>query len=119
MITTLTRNNVAAPIRGEADKTEIQRANRKYEYVRIARLLNEAASIENYMMLLKCFQDLDLEGDIAINKRITKWVINENKTVDLCPNIAKAIFEATSVDWGEGTEDKDYLLAVREWIKIG
>ena len=51
LITTFTRNNVAVSIRGEADETEIQKANMKYEFVRIARLLNEAASIENYMML--------------------------------------------------------------------
>ena len=51
--------------------------------------MNEAATIENYyMILLKCFQDLELEGNIAINKRITKWVVNDYKTVDLCPNIA-------------------------------
>ena len=92
MNTTFTRNNVAAPIRGEGDETEIKRENRKYQFVNVARLLNEEASIENYMMLLKCLQDLDLEGNIAIDKRITKWVVNEDKTVDLCPNIAKAIF---------------------------
>ena len=72
----------------------------KYEFVRMAKLLNEAASIENYMMLLKCFQDLDVEGDISIN-------------------IAKPIFEATSVEWVERSEDKDFSLAVREWIGIG
>ena len=83
----------------------------KYEFVRMAKLLNEAASIENYM-LLDCFQDLDLQGNLAIDKRITKWVVNEDKTVDLCPNIAKAILEATSVDWGKGAEDKYYSLAV-------
>ena len=42
-----------------------------------------------------------------------------DKTVDLCPNIAKAIVEATSVEWGEGAEDKDYSLALRDWIRIG
>ena len=68
LIITFTRNNVAVPIRREADETEIQRANRKYKFVRIAILLNKAASIENYMMLLKCFQDLNLEGNIAIDK---------------------------------------------------
>ena len=60
LITTFTRNNVAAPIQSDADETESRRANRKYEFGRIAKLLNEAASNDNYMMLLKCFQDLDI-----------------------------------------------------------
>ena len=45
--------------------------------------------------------------------------MNEDKTVDLCPNIAKDIFEAILVEWTGEAEDKDYALAVREWVEIG
>ena len=78
-------------------------STQKFRFVRIAKLLSEVPTVENKMLLLKCFQDLYQLGKNIIDKKLTKWPSNQT----------------TSVEWMTDVDDRDYAHAVREWIEVG